>query len=121
MTTVSKETKVVVTLWDGDIYILEGYKTAAEAQEKLEQFDKIEMPNGDIIKTSSISKVQTRESYHFQKDQKAHHKQGHHMRNGEWHDNKGSLGIKTKMESITGKIKAPTLPQSTSAKLKSGK
>lgn len=108
----TKETKIIVTLWDGDVYILEGYKSAAEAEEKLQQFQKVEMPNGDVIKTSAIAKVQTRESYHFQAEQKKYHKKGYHMRNGEWHDDKGSLGIKANLQSITGKAKL-SLPSST--------
>ena len=116
----NKEIKVIVTLWDGDIYILEGYESAAEAEEKLSQFDKVEMPNGDVIKTSSISKVQARESYSFQSEQKSRHKRGQWISsNGEWNSMQGLVGARANIESVTGKVKA--LPKSTHKSLPSGK
>lgn len=117
---INKELKVIVTLWDGDIYILEGYSSPAEADTKLALTPKVEMPNGDVIKTSSISKVQSYDSYNFQSTQKSRHKKGQWISNGEWNSVQGLVGASANLDSITGKAKA--LPaESTQHSLPSGK
>ena len=99
----------MVTLWDGDIYILTGYKSAEEAEYKLSLVEKARMPNGDVIKTSAVAKVQSYESYKFQKDQHSRHKRGQWISNGEWNDIGGVVG-NANLKSITGQMKALEAP-----------
>jgi len=112
---VEKETRFIITLYSGDIYILTGYNSAEEIDQKLSLTEKSRMPNGDIIKVSSIEKIQSYDSYRFQKDQKERHKRGQYIKGGKWWDVQGEV-TNAYLESITGKmtaIEAPkTSPQS---------
>lgn len=107
--------KFIVTLWDGDIYILDGYSSAEELEAKLTQTERVAMPNGDIIKTSAISKIQSRESYSFQKNQHSRHKKGQWISKGKWFDVGGEIG-NADLKSITGKMKSIEAPKSSTAK-----
>lgn len=106
---VTKESRIVVKLWDGDIYILTGFKTAREADAAMEAAGKIEMPNGDMVKYAAIEKVQSFDSYTFQTDQKVRHKRGQYIEGNEWRDIGGYV-TEAKLESITGGLALPTAP-----------
>lgn len=113
--------KFVVTCWDGDIYILEGYSSVAEIRERIGALDWVRMPNGSEIKQSSIAKIQSYEDYRFQKDATWRHKRGQYLylpRNPErpatWDDPQHGEITKADVKSITGVIQnSPALPQST--------
>lgn len=103
-----KEKKFIVKTFDGDIYIVEGYTSQEEVDAKLAGLEKARMPNGDIIKTSSIAKIQSFESYRFQSDQRERHKRGQYIAGGNWHDTVGLIGP-ARLESISGKVTVPAL------------
>lgn len=113
--------KFVVTCWDGDIYILEGYSSVAEIKERIGALDWVRMPNGSEIKQSSISKIQSYEDYRFQKDANWRHKRGQFLylpknpeRSATWDDPIHGEITNADVKSITGQIKnSPALPQST--------
>lgn len=116
MATLEKVKQFVVTLWDGDIYIIDGYESATELEADFAKADRAEMPNGDVIKTSSISKIQARESYAWQSDQKTRHKRGQHLEGNDWHDI-GGLVTSARLESVTGKMIALPAGKSPQARL----
>lgn len=101
----TKVLKFIVKLWDGDIYILEGYKSAEELDARLSLTEKVRMPNGDLIKTSAIAKVQSVESYQFQAQQKDRHKRGQYLRGDKWYEPlHGEVAPAHGLQSITGVI-----------------
>jgi len=108
---VEKEKRFIITLYSGDIYILTGYSSAEEIDQKLSLTEKSRMPNGDIIKVSSVEKIQSYDSYRFQKDQKERHKRGQYIKNGKWWDVQGEV-TNAHLESITGKMTAIESPKS---------
>ena len=102
----TKPKKFVVTLWDGDIYILEGYKTVEEIMDRMVGLEWVRMPNGTQIKQSAISKVQEYRDYAFQSDQKSRHKKGQYLGGANletWNDGNGEIG-RADVKSITGVI-----------------
>jgi len=118
MTKVQKITKHIITLYDGDIYILEGYTSPQSIWDAIGKMSRIQMPNGDLIATSSISKIQSYESYAFQKDAGARHKRGQFLKGGSWYDNQGEV-CDARLGSISGVIQA-MLPESTATRLSGG-
>lgn len=119
---VKKEKKFILKCWDGDIYILTGYSSQEEIDQKLAGLEKARMPNGDIIKTSAIEKIQSFESYAFQADQRQRHKRGQYLRNGRWFDHTGYV-TEAKLNSITGVLEEISLvkPKSTQKRLTRGR
>lgn len=109
--------KFILTCWDGDIYILQGYESVEDIHNRIMGLDWVRMPNGSQIKASSIAKIQSYEDYEFQKDQQWRHKRGQYLsgRNQDkwWHNADGYIRDATEIAAITGKIDAPALPQST--------
>lgn len=79
---VVKILRFIVTCWDGDIYILEGYKSVEEIRERIGGLEWVTMPNGAEIRASAISKIQPYEDYRFQRDSQWRHKRGQHLRLG---------------------------------------
>lgn len=122
MTDTVKATKVpkfIVKMWDGDIYILEGYNSAEELDARLSLAEKVKMPNGDIRKTADIKAVVSQESYEFQADQKDRHKRGQYLIGESWYDIGGEVGRAHGLKSITGTVDLPQLqsPQSQQKRL----
>lgn len=119
---IEKVLRFVVTCWDGDIYILEGYESVAQIREAIGALEWVIMPNGAEIKTSAISKIQPFEDYRFQADQKRRHKIGQYLslNLSTWRDPMGETGD-ADVKSITGVIKNTELPKSTVKHLTSGK
>lgn len=101
--------KFIIKCWDGYIYIIETkFETAVELDNYLAQHEKVQMPNGDLIKYSSIDKISSDKSYSFQQDQIARHKKGQriNLKSGDWRDVTGHSITSAKLENITGKAKA---------------
>lgn len=108
-----KVNKFVISLWDNDIYILEGYSSVQEILDKIAGMEWVSMPNGARVKQSAIAKVQTIEDYRFQVDQKSRHKKGQYIggkKDDTWYDLSGEIE-KADIKSITGTIN--TLPRLT--------
>lgn len=113
--------KFIITCWDGDIYILEGYASVEEIREKIGMLDWVRMPNGSEIKQADIKKIQSYEDYRFQRDAQWRHKHGQFLylpknpeRHASWDDPIHGEIRKADVKSITGEIQnAPALPQST--------
>jgi hypothetical protein len=112
MTQQQTRKSTLITTFTGDIYIIYD-KTPDEIMQAIEHVDMVTMPNGSRIHKKSFSSLQSYEDYTFQTEQKARHKKGQYLRNGEWNDNQGPLGIKAELERITG-----TLPSLESSKTK---
>lgn len=108
--------KFILTCWDGDIYILEGYASVDDILDRIQGLDWVRMPNGSRIKASSIAKVQSYEDYQFQNDQKWRHKRGQFLTGKDlgrwWHNVDGHIRD-SEVEAITGRLDAPQLPSST--------
>lgn len=106
---VEKVRKFIVTCWDGDIYILQGYESVAEIRERMAGLEWVTMPNGAEIKQSSIAKIQPYEDYRFQRDASWRHKRGQHLRlageNPTWNDPQHGEITGADVKSITGVIK----------------
>lgn len=121
----TNKNKIVITCWDGDIYILTGYESSDQVEEAIAGMEKVIMPNGDLIARSAISKIQTYSSYLFQQDQKARHKKGQHIYISEktgsanWYDQVGEVD-RADIKSITGEIKNIRLESSTGGTLTDG-
>ena len=94
----------VIKTWDGDIYFIDGYETASDLDKALSVLDKAEMPNGDIIKVSAISKIQSLDAYHMQCEQKQRHKKGQYVKGGYWKEAMHGNIAPVDFSSITGKI-----------------
>ncbi len=73
------QNKFVLTTFDGDVYILSGYASPADIRMRIGGLKHVAMPNGDEIAASSISKIQSIDSYKFQADQKLRHKRGQRL------------------------------------------
>lgn len=73
------EKTFIVTTWEGDIYVLKGYKSAEEITDKIAGLKRVRMPNGALISESAIAKIQTIEDYKWQADQKSRHKRGQRL------------------------------------------
>ncbi len=100
----TKNNQSLITTFGNDIYIIKG-KTPDQVQDLIDAGgDMIRMPNGTRVNRKSIATIQSREDYTFQTDQKARHKKGQFLKNGEWHDQQGSLGIDSELYKITGEI-----------------
>lgn len=102
----TKPKRFVVTLWDGDIYILEGFNSVEEITERIKGLEWVRMPNGSQVKQTAISKIQEYKDYSFQTDQKARHKKGQYLGGRDldtWNDSNGETG-KADTKSITGLI-----------------
>ena len=101
--------KFIITTFDGDMYVLQGYASSDEIRERLGGLKYAKMPNGDEIAISSIAKIQSIESYKFQADQKSRHKRGQRMGGRElekWIDtvNKDDIGP-SNVASIEGVVR----------------
>ena len=110
--------KFILTCWDGDIYILEGYNSAEEITDRMTGLDWATMPNGSKVRSSDIKKIQAYEDYQFQQDQKLRHKRGQYLagKNAEqWHEPIGGYVTDENVQPITGIIK--NLPQLADKKL----
>lgn len=94
--------QTIIKTFSDDIYIITG-KSPDDVQSALDAGgDMVRMPNGSYIHKKSISGLQGIDDYNFQTEQKVFHKKGYHIRNNEWHDTHGNLGIKTHLERVTG-------------------
>ncbi len=114
--------KFLLTCWDGDIYILTGYKSVAEIRERIAGMEWVTMPNGSDIKQSSIAKIQSLADYQFQQEQKHRHKRGQYLRGSDWHEVVGGYVTGAEIKSITGELKnLPSLKLSTPNVLPKGK
>ena len=116
----------MLTCWDGDIYILEGYESPEQVREAIGGLDWVIMPNGAEIKSSAIAKIQPFEDYEFQRDAQWRHKRGQHLTLGDrpaWRDPQyGEITEAREIKSIMGEIKnLPALEESTGDRLTSGK
>ena len=109
--------KFILTCWDGDIYILEGFTSEDEVIAAIGGMDWVKMPNGARIKASSIAKVQSYEDYSFQKDQKWRHSRGQYLAGKDmgkwWHNADGPIRDRD-VAAITGRLDQPQLPQASS-------
>lgn len=104
--------KTLIKTFDNDIYIIE--KTPDEIMETIQKLDMVGMPNGSYIHKKSISAIQTYEDYTFQVDQKQRHKKGQFLKQGEWNDAVGPIGISAELERITGpNVISPQIETST--------
>src|SRR5690606_36378528 len=86
---IEKVLKFIITCWDGDVYILEGYESVAQIREAIGGLEWVIMPNGAEIRTSAISKIQPYEDYRFQKEGTWRHKRGQYLSLGDrphWRD-----------------------------------
>ncbi len=108
---IQKVLRFILTCWDGDIYILEGYDSVAEIRERIGALEWATMPNGAEIRTSSIAKIQPYEDYRFQRDAQWRHKRGQHLHLprfpdglATWDEN-GHSEATADVKSITGVIK----------------
>lgn len=123
-----KVLRFILTCWDGDIYILEGYSSVAEIRERIGGLEWVIMPNGAEIKASAIAKIQPYEDYRFQRDAAWRHKRQQFLRlpagdsgKGYWNDPQHGDIMDADVKSITGAIKnLPALPQSTGNGLTEG-
>lgn len=95
--------QIVIKTWDKDIYILDGYESAAQADKKLSNTEKIETPTGTILKTSAIQMVMPYQDYQWQQKQKQNHKRGEYLKGGYWHNDKGRAR-KAEVDHISGKL-----------------
>jgi len=96
-------TSSIIKTFSGEMYIIRD-KTPDEVWEMISQQDVIRMPNGDIIRTSGISSVISKESYIFQAEQKTRHKKGQYLRGDSWHDESGEVA-RSNIGAILGDIK----------------
>lgn len=76
---IEKVLRFIITCWDGDVYILEGYQSVEQIREAIGGLEWVIMPNGAEIKASAISKIQPFEDYAFQKDLGWRHKRGQRL------------------------------------------
>jgi hypothetical protein len=112
---IEKVKRFMLSTYDGDLYILEGYNSTDEITERLAGMEWATMPNGSKIRPSSISKIQSYDDYRFQKDAQWRHKRQQFLRlpNGEgratWNDNQYGEINDADVKSISGVIK--NLPQ----------
>lgn len=95
--------QIIIKTWDKDIYILDGYKSAEEAEKKLAQSDQVEMPTGTILKTSAIQMIMPYEDYVWQQKQKQNHKRGEYLKNGSWYNENGEAR-KADVKLISGEL-----------------
>lgn len=100
--TTDKINKTIITTFGGDIYIVVG--TPDDVFATIKDLDMVRMPNGSYISKKGFASVQSYTDYTFQVEQKSRHKKGQYLRNGEWHDNQGSLGISANLDRITGDL-----------------
>lgn len=100
-----RQQRFIIKTFDDDIYILDGYSSQAEIDQKLSQVEKAEMPNGDIIRTATVAKIMTYESYRFQTDQKSRHRKGQFLKNGAWWDHGGEVLSDAGLQRISGTLK----------------
>lgn len=110
--------RFILTCWDGDMYILTGYNSAEEIQQRLTGLEWARMPNGSQIKTSSIAKIQSYEDYCFQTDQKWRHKNKQFLGGkdvNKWWDPRYGYVNDADVKSITGVIS--NLPELGTGKL----
>ena len=122
---IEKVLKFILTCWDGDIYILEGYKSVEEIRAAIGGLEWVIMPNGAEIKASAVAKIQPFEDYQFQRDAQWRHKRGQHLRLGEkptWNDPQyGEIAGANDIKSIMGGIQnALPAPESTADRLTEG-
>lgn len=125
---VEKVLRFILTCWDGDIYILEGYSSVAEIRERIGGLEWVIMPNGAEIKASAIAKIQPYEDYRFQKDVAWRHKRQQFLRlpstpggKATWNDPVHGEINDAGVQAISGVIKnLPALPQSTGKGLTEG-
>ena len=102
-----KANSTLITTFGGDIYIIE--KTPDQVTALIEHIEMVRMPNGSRINKKAIASMQSYDDYTFQVEQKHRHKKGQYLRNGEWYDNVGSLGISAELEKVTGEMELKRL------------
>lgn len=106
----AKIPNTIITTFGDDIYIIRD-KTPDQVDALIQSGgDMVRMPNGARVNRKAIATIQDYDDYSFQSDQKQRHKKGQYLKNGNWHDNQGSLGISAHLERITGEIEK-VLPQ----------
>lgn len=81
--------QVIIKTFDGDMYILTKFESAEEADRALAGVEKVKMPTGAVIKTSSIASVMPYADYAWQQKQKQNHRRGEYLRDGGWYNNNG--------------------------------
>lgn len=119
MTENKQKSNSLITTFGNDIYIIRD-KTPDEIQDMIDAGgDMVRMPNGARVNKKSIATIQSYEDYTFQVDQRVRHKKGQYLKNGEWCDRDGSLGINAHLERITGELKVKALASGSAKEIKS--
>lgn len=101
----TQKTDTIITTFGNDIYIIRN-KTPDEVQDLIDRggSDMIRMPNGARVNIKSIATIQDYHDYNFQIQQKIYHKKGYYLKEGQWLDRSGPLGISAQLEKITGDL-----------------
>ena len=94
----------VIKTFGDDLYIIRD-KTPDEVAAMIEGMDEVRMPNGAHINRKAIASMQSYADYTFQVDQKQRHRRGQFIKNGEWNDHQGPIGISAQLERIEGELK----------------
>lgn len=89
MTSSTTQSSIIKT-YSGEMYIVKG-ATPAQVRDAIKGKEFVEMPNGDQQRPANIASIISRESYHWQEDQKARHKRGQRLVGGSWSDGAGHV------------------------------